>query len=163
MIRTRHGSAVIEVRNGLDVVVTREFDAPAALVFDVLTKPEHVSKWFFSREVKECSIDLRVGGNYRFATVMADGTDMAFYGTFLEIDPPTRFVDTWRFDLWPDAQAVESVYLEEANGLTTMTNTLTFSDKAGLDRMIKSDFGGIQESYDRTEDLLRSLVEGGPA
>ena len=157
MIRTRHGSAVIEVGNNLNVVIKREFDAPAALVFDVLTKPEHVSKWFFEREVKECSIDLRVGGDYRFATVMADGTEMAFYGTFMEIDPPTRFVDTWRFDLWPDAEAVESVELHEADGVTTMTNILRFSTQAGLDHMIKSDFGGIQESYDRTEDLLRAL------
>jgi hypothetical protein len=38
----RHGSAVVELPNDLDVVITREFDAPIALVFDVLTKPEHV-------------------------------------------------------------------------------------------------------------------------
>ena len=159
MIRTKHGSAVIEVGNDRDVVITREFDAPVALVFYVLTKPEHVSKWFFNREVKECSIDLRVGGNYRFATVMNDGTEMAFYGTFLEIDPPIRFVDTWRFDLWPDAEAVESVDLEEANGVTKMINKLQFSDQAGLDRMVNSGFGGIQESYDRAEDLLTSLLD----
>jgi uncharacterized protein YndB with AHSA1/START domain len=36
----RHGSAVIEFPNDLDVLITREFDAPIALVFDVLTKPE---------------------------------------------------------------------------------------------------------------------------
>jgi uncharacterized protein YndB with AHSA1/START domain len=42
----RHGSAVVELPNDLDVLITREFDAPIGLVFDVLTKPEHVSKWF---------------------------------------------------------------------------------------------------------------------
>ncbi len=42
---SRHGSAHIEFPNELDVLITREFDAPIALVFDVLTKPEHVSKW----------------------------------------------------------------------------------------------------------------------
>ena len=160
MIRTRHGSAVIEVRDDREVVITREFEAPKELVFDVLTKPEHVSRWFFEHEVRECSIDLRVGGNYRFATVMGDGTEMAFYGTFLEIVRPDRFVDTWRFDLWPDAQAVESVDLHEAGGVTTMIDTLKFRDQVGLDRMIKSGFGGIQESYDRTEDLLRALLDG---
>jgi uncharacterized protein YndB with AHSA1/START domain len=40
----RHGSAVIEFPNDLDILITREFDAPAALVFDVFTKPEHVRK-----------------------------------------------------------------------------------------------------------------------
>ena len=62
----RHGSAVIEFPNDLEIVTTREFNAPIALVFDVLTRPEHVRKWFapFACVVTECSIDLRVGGNY---------------------------------------------------------------------------------------------------
>jgi uncharacterized protein YndB with AHSA1/START domain len=38
----RHGSAVIDFPSELEVVTTRQFDAPIALVFDVLTKPEHV-------------------------------------------------------------------------------------------------------------------------
>lgn len=159
MIRTRHGSAVIELAKDRDVVITRQFDAPIALVFDVLTKPEHVRKWFFDREVRECSIDLRVGGKYRYTTAMDDGAEFSFYGTFLEIDPPKRFVNSWMLDLWPEVQAVESVHLVEANGVTTMTDTLTFSDAAGRNRMIDSGFGGIQESYDRTEDLLRSLLQ----
>jgi uncharacterized protein YndB with AHSA1/START domain len=60
----RHGSAIIEFPNDLEIVTTREFDAPIELVFDVLTKPEHVSNRFapFACEVTECSIYLRVGG-----------------------------------------------------------------------------------------------------
>jgi hypothetical protein len=45
MTPDRHGSAVIEFPNDLEIVTTREFDAPIELVFDVLTKPEHVRKW----------------------------------------------------------------------------------------------------------------------
>jgi hypothetical protein len=40
----RHRSARIEFPNELDILITRQFDAPIALVFDVLTSPEHVSK-----------------------------------------------------------------------------------------------------------------------
>lgn len=158
MTVTRHGSAVIELPNDLDIVLTREFEAPVALVFDVLTKPEHVTRWFFDRELKVCSIDLRVGGKYHFVGVLDDGTEMSFRGTFLEVEPPTRTVETWLFEGWPDAEAVESVDLREAHGVTTMTNRLTFRDKAGRDRMVESGFGGVQDSYDRTEDLLRSLL-----
>ena len=46
MPKQPHGRAVIEMPNDLDVLTTREFEASIALVFDVLTKPEHVSKWF---------------------------------------------------------------------------------------------------------------------
>ena len=78
MTPSRHGSAVIEFPNDLEIVTTRVFDAPIELVFDVLTKPEHVSKWFAGpgEEMKECSIDLRVGGSYRFVFVTEDGIEL---------------------------------------------------------------------------------------
>jgi hypothetical protein len=87
----RYGSAVIEFPNDLEIVLTREFDAPIQLVFDVLTKPEHVRKTIapYGEQVKVCSIDLRVGGNYHFVFVTDDGTEMSFRGTYLEVEPPT--------------------------------------------------------------------------
>ena len=65
MTANRHGSLVVEYPNALEIVTTRQFDAPIELVFDVFTKPEHVRNWFapFTDEVTECSIDLRVGGS----------------------------------------------------------------------------------------------------
>lgn len=157
-MRNRHGSAVVSLPNDLDIVVRRNFDAPIALVFDVLTKPEHVTRWFFDRELRECSIDLRVGGEYHFLGVMDDGREMRFRGTFLELDRPTRFVDTWVFEDRPDDEAVETVDLHEAGGVTTMTSTLTFRDRASRDRLSEHGFDGQQESYDRVEDLLRILL-----
>jgi uncharacterized protein YndB with AHSA1/START domain len=155
----RHGSAVVEFPNDLEIVITREFDAPIALVFDVLTKPEHVSKWFapFACEVTKCSIDLRVGGDYHIVFVAEDGTECSFRGTYLEVEPPNRIVDTWLFEGWPDADAVETVHLHETDGVTKLTNTLAFRDKAGRDHMDKSD--GVEDSYDKLEDLLRSLLD----
>jgi len=81
---SRHGSARIEFPNELEVLITREFDAPIALVFDVLTKPQHVSKWGATPpdQMKECSIDLRVGGNYHSVFVTEDGTECSFRGTY---------------------------------------------------------------------------------
>jgi uncharacterized protein YndB with AHSA1/START domain len=155
MTPNRHGSALIELPNDLDVVMTRKFDAPIALVFDVLTKPEHVSKWFapFSCEATECSIDLRVGGDYHMAFV----AECSFRGTYLEVERPTRTVATWLFEGWPDAHAIETVHLREADGVTTMTSTLSFRDQAGRDHMTR--FDGQEDSYDKMEDLLRSLLD----
>ena len=116
-----------------------------------------MSNWFFDRELKECEIDLRVGGNYRFVGVTDDGTELVFRGTYLEVEPPTRTVETWLFEGWPDAHAVESIDLHETDGVTTLKITLAFNDQAGRDHM--SRFDGIEDSLDRTEDLLRSLLE----
>jgi uncharacterized protein YndB with AHSA1/START domain len=155
----RHGSAVIEFPNELEIVITREFDAPIALVFEVLTKPEHVSKWgaFPSDPMKECSIDLRVGGNYRYSFVTDDGTECSFRGTYLEVEPPIRTVETWLFEGWPDAEAVETMQLHETDGVTKLTMRLAFRDKAGRDHMTR--FDGQQESLDQMESILRSLLE----
>jgi uncharacterized protein YndB with AHSA1/START domain len=155
----RHGSAIIEFPNDLEIVTIREFDAPIALVFDVLTKPEHVRKWFapFECEVTECSIDLRVGGNYHIVFVTGDGTECSFRGTYLEVEPPTRTVQTWLFEGWPEADAAESADLHETDGVTKLTMKLAFSDKAGRDHMTKHD--GQEDSFDKMEDYLRSLLD----
>jgi len=159
MTPNRHGSAVIEYPNDLEILTTREFDAPIELVFDVLTKPEHVRNWFapFTCRMTECSIDLCVGGDYHMVFVTEDGTECSFRGTYLEIERPTRTVETWLFDGWPDADAVETVDLHEANGVTTLTMKLAFRDEAGRAHMTKTD--GQEDSFNKLEDYLRSLVE----
>jgi len=155
----RRRSAVHTYPSDLEIVTTREFDAPIALVFDVLTKPEHVSKWFapFTCVMKECSIDLRVGGDYHIVVVNDDGTECSFRGTCLEIEPPTRIVQTWLFEGWPDAHAVETMELHETDGVTTLTDKLAFRDQAGRDHMTKHD--GSDDSYDKMEHYLRSLLD----
>jgi uncharacterized protein YndB with AHSA1/START domain len=155
----RHGSAVIEFPNALEIVLTREFDAPIQLVFDVLTKPEHVRKTIapFGEEVKVCSIDLRVGGDYHFVFVSEDGRDMSFRGTFLEVEPPTRTVETWLYDGWPDVEAVESIELHETDGVTKLTHRLAFRDQAGRDHM--ATFDGLEANYDNVAALLKSLLD----
>jgi uncharacterized protein YndB with AHSA1/START domain len=158
VIPKRHAPAHIEFPDDLEVVLTRDFDAPIGLVFDVLTKPEHVRKTIapYGEEVKVCSIDLRVGGDYHFVFVTDDGREMSFRGTFLEVEPPTRTVETWRYDGWPDVEAVETVELREADGVTKLTHRLAFRDQAGRDHMTKYD--GLKSNYDNVEDLLRSLL-----
>jgi uncharacterized protein YndB with AHSA1/START domain len=155
----RHGSAVVEFPNELEIVITREFDAPIGLVFDVFTKPEHVRKTFapFGEEVTVCSIDLRVGGNYHIVMVTDDGTECSFRGTYLEVEPPIRTVQSWLFEGWPDAHAVESMDLHETGGVTKLTHKLAFRDKAGRDHMIKYD--GLEANFDNVEDYLMSLLD----
>ncbi len=154
---TKRHESTLEFPDALSVLVTRAFDAPIGLVFDVMTKPEHVTRWFFDRELKECSIDARVGGSYRYVFVNDDGDEMVFHGTFLEHEPPTRTVETWVYDGWPDTEAVETVDLQETDGVTTVTIMLVFSDQAGRDHMQQYD--GFLDSLERQDDLLRSLLD----
>ena len=81
---------------------------------------------------------------------------MTFFGTFLEIQPPTHIVDTWQYEGWPEVKAVETVDLSEKHSVTTVRWNLAYSDKAGRDHMTKYD--GIEANFDNVEDYLRSLL-----
>ena len=75
----------------------------------------------------------------------------------MEVEPPNRTVATWQFEGWPEAHAVETVELRETDGVTRVRTKLAFDDKAGRDHMNK--FDGQEDSYNKLEDYLRSLLE----
>jgi len=165
----RHGTQVVEYPSDREIVTTRMFDAPIGLVFDVLTKPEHVRRWCATGgdQVTVCEIDLRVGGDFHHVFVTPDGTECSFRGTYLEIERPTRVVSTWLFEGWPDAWATETSALSEAGDVTTLTLTLAFRDEAGAANMLRAhaeaarrgDTNGQPASLDAMDDLLASLIE----
>ena len=125
-----------------------------------MTKREHLLKTLapYGEEVTQCELDLRVGGEYRFAFRADDGanTEMSFHGQFLEVEAPVRTRQTWLYDGWPGTEAVESMDLSEADGVTTMTYRLVFSDQAGRDRMTATD--GLESNFDNVDVLLSSLL-----
>jgi uncharacterized protein YndB with AHSA1/START domain len=169
----RHGTQVVAYPSELEIVTTRMFDAPIGLVFDVLTIPQHVRRWFATGgdSMTVCEIDLRVGGDFHHVFVTPDGMECSFRGSYLEIEPPTRVVNTWLFEGWPDAWATETNALSEVDGVTTLTLSLAFRDKEGASNMRRAhedaarrgDTNGQPASFDAMEDLLSSLIERGPA
>ena len=159
MTQKPHRSAVIDLPNDRELVITRAFDAPIALVFDVFTTRDRAKMARFEEEeLRVCAIDLRVGGSYHQVFVGADGTEASFRGTYLEIEPPTRIVATWLYDGWPDAEAVESIDLHETDGVTTLTYRLAFRDQAGHAPLPKI-ANGIVANFDNVEDLLSSRLD----
>ena len=60
------------------IVLTRVFDAPRELVFEAMTKPEHIRQWWGNLgegySVPVCEVDLRVGGKWRYGWAQPDGS-----------------------------------------------------------------------------------------
>ena len=83
---------------------------PRELVFEAMTKPEHVRRWWGCLDdgysVTVCEIDLRVGGAWRFVGRGPEGQYPAFYGVYREIDAPGRLVYTEIFEPFPDVESV---------------------------------------------------------
>lgn len=145
-----------------EILITRLFEAPRQLVFDAMTQPEHVRRWWGCisehHSVTVCEIDLRVGGAWRFVHRGPDGEYPAFYGVYKEIDAPGRLVYTEIFEPYPDGESVVTQILTEENGKTRLNLTAMYESLAVRDMVIKTGMEhGAAISYDRLEDLVVEL------
>ena len=168
MTSDRREGAVREYPSELVIVTTRRFVAPISLVFDVLTRPEYMSRWWATGGdvMTLCEVDLRVGGDFHIVFVTPEGAHCSFRGTYQEVVAPTRLVNSWLFEGWPDAWATETHELSEVDGVTTLKMTVAFRDLAGRAHMARAhdaasrsnDDNGQDASFDAMQGLLASLV-----
>jgi uncharacterized protein YndB with AHSA1/START domain len=148
-----------------EIVLTRLFDAPRHLVFEAMTKPEHVRRWWGLLDdrysVPVCEIDLRPGGKWRFVGRGPMG-DIVFYGEYREIVPPRRLVFTEIYAPFPDGESVITAVYTEEGGKTRMTATCVYESIEVRDTVIKSGMEkGAALSYDRLEEVAMELHRAG--
>jgi uncharacterized protein YndB with AHSA1/START domain len=156
-----NGSFKVTTPSEQEICLTRLFDAPMHLVFEAMSKPEHVKRWWGrlgeGYSVPVCEIDLRPGGKWRFVN-RHPGGEVAFYGEYREITPPSRMVFTEIFEQFPDSVSVVTSVLTEEGGKTRLTATVRYPSLEVRDAVIASGMArGAGISYDRLEDLLAEL------
>jgi uncharacterized protein YndB with AHSA1/START domain len=144
-----------------EIRMTRLFDAPRDLVFEVMTKPEHVKEWWGrlgeGYSVPVCEIDLRPGGKWRFVNRHPNG-EAVFYGEYREITAPSRVVFTEIYEPFPDSVSVVTSLLTEEGDKTRLTATVRYPSREVRDMVIGSGMSrGAGISYDRLEDLVAEL------
>lgn len=158
----RSGSAEVTLPSDLEIRIVREFDAPADLVFEVWTNPEHIRNWWGweSDPMTICEFDLRVGGRWRFVAQNEEYGEVAFHGECLDIERPHRLVSTEVFEPYPDSKAVNTLTLEEEDGVTTMTVVVRHETTEVRDAHVQSGMeSGLQHSLDRVDRVLASIRE----
>jgi uncharacterized protein YndB with AHSA1/START domain len=157
------GTAKVTLPADTQILITREFDAPARLVWEAFTKPEHVRRWWHAGrgEMTACEIDLRVGGTWRYAMTVPDFGEVGFHGEYREIEPYERLVSTEAYEGIPDADAnaaVNTMTLEESDGRTVVSILVEHATKEGRDMHINSGMeAGMQDAFDRLEQVAVSL------
>jgi uncharacterized protein YndB with AHSA1/START domain len=143
-----------------EIVITRMFDAPRELVFKAVTDPTLIPRWWGPRRYETIvdKMDVRVGGVWRFINRDADGNEFAFNGTYREIVPPERVVQTFEFEPMPGHVSVDTMTLEEVGGKTKLTSRSLFDSREDRDGMMQSDMeSGVRETYDRFEEVLQEI------
>jgi uncharacterized protein YndB with AHSA1/START domain len=153
---------IVTLPSDNEIHMERTFDAPRALVFDAVTRPEHVTKWWGGgggvETLAVCEIDLRVGGAYRYVIRKAGGEEHPFKGIYREIVRPTRLVYTQIYDVAPfnQSEAIVTTIFDEHNGRTTMRETSWCGSKEVRDGWLQS---GMEEGAGKSLDALAALLE----
>jgi uncharacterized protein YndB with AHSA1/START domain len=140
----------VERPSDREVVVTRTFDAPARLVFEAWSRPELFKRRWVPKSMgmtlTSCDMDVRTGGSYRLGF---EGMD--FFGTYLEVTPPSRIV--WTNEEGGESSSVTTVTLTETNGKTLLVVSELFPSKEALDAD-----GGAADALDETLGQLDELL-----
>jgi uncharacterized protein YndB with AHSA1/START domain len=154
------GTLKVTTPSEREIVLTRVLDAPRSVVFDCLTKPELLKRWFGPRgwSLEVCEVDLKVGGKWRFVLRGPDGAKMGMSGIYREITRPEGEVHTESFDDYPGESLVTCVLVEEG-GKTTLTGTVLYESQEIRDIVIRSGMEhGAAETYDKLAEYLASIA-----
>jgi len=127
----------------------RSFDAPATLVFEAWTRPEHIRCWWDAagEPLTVCEIDLRPGGAFRFVT--RGHPDMPFAGVYLEIAQPDRLA-------FEALNSTGRVQFTSAGDKTRMTVELACKSAEQLEQFLKM---GVDAGTSQTLDNLVAYIE----
>ena len=161
---TSSGKATVTLPADTQILISREFDAPARLLYRAVTEPELIKRWWSGHRgtVTSVEVDLRVGGRWRQVMVANEGFEVAFHGTYSEIVPNERIVTTELYEGVPgateDDATINTVTFDEVDGTTRLTTLVECPTQEIRDAIIASGMeGGMQEAYDKLEDVARSL------
>jgi uncharacterized protein YndB with AHSA1/START domain len=143
----------VERKSERELVVTRSFNGPARLVFEAWTNPALFRQWWLPKSMgmslRSCEMDVRVGGKYRLE-FEPDG--MAFFGTYLEVTPPSRLV--WANEEGGEAGSVTTVTFEEQDGKTLLAMHELYPSKEALDAAGTGAADATVETFAQLDELL---------
>ena len=146
-------------QDGTDLVFERTFEAPRERVWQALTDPEIIPRWWgpVGTTARVVELDVRPGGRWRFVSTAPDREDVAFYGEFLEVRPPEGFRWTFMFDVegFGPAGGPETWALEDLGGRTKVVSRGHFDSTDALEGALATGMvKGAIETWDRLEREL---------
>lgn len=156
-------SATVTLPSDLEILITREFDAPKHLVWKAWTTPELVMRWWSGRrgQMASADIDLRVGGRWRYVMNASGGFEVAFHGEYREIVPGERLVTTEIYEGAPEVgePPLNVVTFTERDGRTTVELLVQCPTKELRDVIVDSGMEkGLQEQMEVLEELVVAMA-----
>jgi uncharacterized protein YndB with AHSA1/START domain len=140
------------------VRIVRDFDAPPDRVYRAWIDPELVVRWLGPKDItmQIDTWDARTGGSYRYSARRNGAEIASFYGSFHELRPVERLVQTFTYEGVPDGVCLETVTFEDlGDGRTRATSLSVVDTMESRDGMIASGMEhGVVEGYEKLDALL---------
>jgi uncharacterized protein YndB with AHSA1/START domain len=137
---------------------TRDFDAPASVLFRAHADPEIVKKWLGPRgyEISVDRWDFRTGGGYRYLHTGPDGDEYWFNGVFHRVREGDLIIQTFEFEGAPDMVNIEYMWFEDLGGNRSQLRGRSICRNVeARDGLLSSGMeGGMTEGYERLDELL---------
>jgi uncharacterized protein YndB with AHSA1/START domain len=155
-----NSSTTVEKKSEREVVVTRTINGPARIVFEAWTRAELFQQWWvpksFNMQLLSCEMDVRVGGKYRLVfRHPAAPEPMAFFGTYLEVEPGARLV--WTNEESGDAGQVTTVTFEETAGKSRVVLHELYPTQEALEAAGGA-YDGMPETFEQLEAIVAKRV-----
>ncbi|MEW9872702.1 SRPBCC family protein [Arthrobacter sp. HS15c] len=168
MAQTSSGTMDVTFPSDEEILITRTLNAPRHLVYRAWTTPELVKRWWPGRrgEMTVAEMDFRVGGAWRYVMVAHGEFEVGFHGTYREIVPNERIVNTEVMEVpgaptdSEEGAVVNTVTFEEADGgATTVRIRTDAGSKEVRDMIAQSGMeGGVREQFEIIEELAAALA-----
>jgi len=140
----------------------REFDAPVDAVFKAHKEPDLVKQWMGPSDY-ESDIEVyefRTGGRWRYVQRNEDGEEYAFNGVFHVVRENEYAVQTFEFEMFPEAVSIESLTFEDlGDGRSRVRGHATYPSLEARDGMVSGGMeSGMNDGYQRLDNLLATLL-----
>jgi len=162
MTATRTHDTQIEADPKLPTIrITRIFDSTPDRVYSAWVDPDLVVQWLGPKnlEMQLEMWDPRTGGSYRYRAVREGEEIASFYGSFHELRPSERLVQTFTWEGEPDGVCLETLTFDDLDdGRTRLTSMTVIDTMESRDAIIASGMEvGVIEGYEKLDALLERL------
>jgi uncharacterized protein YndB with AHSA1/START domain len=148
----------VEAVGDREIRVERTFDAPRERVFAAYTDPKLIPRWWGPREytTKVVMMDVRTGGDWHFVHEGGEGgVEHGFRGTYREVTPPERIVQTFEWLGMPGHVSVETAEFEDLGDRARVVTTSIYHTPEERDGMPLEEMeAGLTETWDRLDEVL---------
>jgi uncharacterized protein YndB with AHSA1/START domain len=157
---TREDSVRVTKPSDRETEVTGTFPVPPRVLFDAITRPEHLKHWMNAggMTLEDVQVDPRAGGTFRYVFQRPNGRRIEVHGAYRSFDPPRGFSYLETYDFSPLRIEV-STTLEQAGGETRLTQTLRYGSTRERDEDFEPVSTSSREAYG---NLARYLATRAP-